>query len=269
MTQTLELTNSVSAWFAPITPRQSACKCCGASASLFGVADFHKNCAGLQDGPFALSGIPIYYYRCPACGFLYTTAFDEFTPRDFADYVYNDEYALVDPDFAHARPCNNAQTIAQAFGGSKDLRILDYGGGNGMLAEFLRAQGFSDVQTYDPFVAAHARRPLGVYDCIVSFEVMEHSPSPRQTMEDIHSLRADEGIVLFSTLVQPPDIAQQGAAWWYVGPRNGHVSLHSHQSLRTLAAEWGLQIGSFGDNLHLLFGALPAWAGHLVAGEEK
>ncbi len=265
----LETTKRTPAGFAPVAPMQSLCKCCGASAPLFCVADFHRNCAGLQGGAFALSGIPIYYFRCPACEFLFTTAFDEWTAQDFADYVYNDEYALVDPDFAHARPRNNAQMIAQTFAGSKDLRLLDYGGGNGRLAEFLRAEGFLDVQTYDPFVPAHAQRPLGAYDCIVSFEVMEHSPRPRETWEDIQSLRAKDGLVLFSTLAQPGDIEQQGAGWWYVGPRNGHVSLHSHQSLRVLAEEWKLQIGSFGDNLHLLFGTLPSWAAHLVAGEKK
>ncbi len=269
MTQTLELTNSASAWFAPITPRQSACKCCGTSAPLFGVTDFHTNCAGLRDGVFALSGIPVYYYRCPACEFLFTTAFDAFTPGDFAAHIYNDDYALVDPDFAHARPWGNAQMVGQAFAGSKNLRILDYGGGSGALAGYLRDQGFSDVQTYDPFVPAHAERPSGRYDCIVSFEVLEHSPRPRQTLEDINSLRAENGIVLFSTLVQPLDVERLGAAWWYVGPRNGHVSLHSRTGLRVLAEEFGLQIGSFSDGLHLLFDTLPAWAGHLVAGEEK
>lgn len=236
---------------------------------MFGVADFHKNCAGLQSGPFALSGIPIYYHRCPSCGFLFTGAFDAWTAGDFAAHIYNDDYALVDPDFAHARPWGNAQMIAQALGASKNLRILDYGGGSGALAGFLRDAGFSDVQTYDPFVPAHAERPSGCYDCIVSFEVMEHSPNPRQTLEEMNSLRAGQGIVLFSTLVQPPDIERQEAAWWYVGPRNGHVSLHSHGSLRVLAEGLGLQIGSFGNGLHLLLDTLPAWAEHLVAGPKK
>lgn len=255
--------------FAPVAAGTRACKCCGAPAPLWGVADFHRNCAGLREGALALSGIPVYYHRCPACGFVFTAAFDDWGPDDFAARIYNDDYALVDPDFAHARPWNNAQMIAQAFGASKTLRVLDYGGGSGALAGFLRDAGFGHVDTYDPFVPAYAQKPSGRYDCIVSFEVLEHSPRPRQTLEEIGSLRARDGIVLFSTLVQPPDIEQQGAGWWYVGPRNGHVSLHSHAGLRVLAEGMGLQIGSFGDNLHLLFETVPTWAEHLVAGGKK
>src|SRR5687768_413288 len=126
------------------------CKCCGTAAALYGVVDFTKSCEEGRGKILPLSGVPVYYHRCPACGFIFTIAFDDFSPEDFARHVYNDEYILVDPDYTRVRPEANARSIAGAFKGARSLRILDYGGGTGVLAEGLRAAGFQDVQTYDP-----------------------------------------------------------------------------------------------------------------------
>ena len=84
----------------------------------------------------------------------------------------------MDPDFQGARPRANANTVREAFGRMKPSRLLDYGGGTGLLAEHLRGAGFPHVETYDPFVPEHARRPSGCFDCIVCFEVMEQRPGP-------------------------------------------------------------------------------------------
>ena len=61
----------------PLASRSAVCKCCGKPADLFGVVDFHKSCEDRRGPPLPLSGVPIYYYRCPNCGFLFTTAFDD------------------------------------------------------------------------------------------------------------------------------------------------------------------------------------------------
>src|SRR5688572_1810116 len=82
-------------------PASAACKCCGSLAPLFGVVDFHKNCEIAHGrNVLSLSGVPVYYHRCRSCGFIFTVAFDHFSPGDFAREIYNDEYRLVDPDFA-------------------------------------------------------------------------------------------------------------------------------------------------------------------------
>ena len=72
-------------------------------------------------------------------------------------------------------------------------------------------------------------------------------------MADMNSLLAENGLILFSTLLQPADIDQQGLNWWYAGPRNGHVSLFSRASLGRLVDPFGLKLGSFNDNLHVLY----------------
>jgi hypothetical protein len=78
-----------------VSPRHTTCKICGAQAELLGVTDFHKNCEEIRRKVLTLSGIPVYYHRCPVCDFVFTTAFDGFTQNDFARLIYNDEYQLA------------------------------------------------------------------------------------------------------------------------------------------------------------------------------
>lgn len=241
------------------------CKCCGASAFPYGVVDFHKNCEiARRRRVLGVSGVPIYYHRCPECGFLFTTAFDAFSKDDFLEHVYNDEYVLVDPDYLGDRARANAEMLMALFAGDRPDRILDYGGGNGALADRLRAAGFPEVESYDPFVPSHADRPEGRFDCVVCFEVVEHSTDPERTFADMMEFLDDPGLIVFSTLLQPADIDRQGLDWWYCGPRNGHVSLFSRESLRALLEPLGFGCASFNDNLHVLFREVPDFARHFL-----
>lgn len=242
----------------------ATCKCCGAAAKIFDVVDFNKN-AEITRGREVLDlcGIPVYYHRCDDCGFIFTVAFDTFSPEEMAEFVYNDQYVLVDPDFVDRRPSVNAQSMVEIFGATRDLRILDYGGGNGLLARHLRDAGFTSVQTYDPFVAEHSTPPTGRFDLVVAFEVLEHTCDPRGTIEEMASLVSDSGLLMFSTLLQPPEIESIRLSWWYAAPRNGHVSLYSRESLARLVEPLGLAFGSASDNLHVLFRQIPDFATHL------
>jgi 2-polyprenyl-6-hydroxyphenyl methylase/3-demethylubiquinone-9 3-methyltransferase len=226
--------------------------------------DFHKNCEIHRRKVLDLSGIPVYYYRCSHCRFIFTTAFDDFTKEEFLQYIYNEEYLLVDPDYREVRPKGNAATLCSLFSTVKPGRILDYGGGDGVLTELLRAAGFPLVETYDPFVPRHSARPLGRFDCIVSFEVVEHTTDPAGVFADMNALLADPGVILFSTLIQPADIDNVGLNWWYAGPRNGHVSLYSKASLAMLVERFGFTFGSFSDGWHVLFREIPDFAQHFL-----
>jgi SAM-dependent methyltransferase len=247
-----------------IAARQTPCKCCGALALLYGVVDFHKNCEVRRRDRLALSGVPIYYHRCPRCHFLFTTAFDHFTEDDFRRWIYNEDYLLVDPEYREVRPRENAGVLGRLFGGARPRRLLDYGGGHGALAELLRAQAYPAVETYDPLVPRFAAKPSGRFDCVVSFEVVEHAVDPARVFAEMDGFLADPGLIVFSTLLQPPDLDRQGLSWWYAGPRNGHVSLYSRASLERLAGRHGFRFGSFTESLHVLFRNLPDFARHLV-----
>lgn len=247
-----------------ICPRQTRCKCCGSLAFPFGVVDFNKNCEIYRRNALEISGVPIYYHRCPACGFIFTIALDHFTEEDFRQHVYNEQYPLIDPDYEHARPRANAAFIYNLLSESKPQSILDYGCGNGVLAESLRAVGFPRVDGFDPFVARFAARPADRYECVFCFEVIEHSTDPARTLADIASFVQEDGLIVLSTLVQPHDIEQQGVNWWYLGPRNAHVSVHTKSSLERLARTIGFRFGSFSESFHVLFRTVPHFARHFI-----
>ena len=252
--------------FLPLeSPAPSACKICGGASELVGVVDFHKSCVEAQGKRLRLSGIPIYYRRCGRCGFVYTGAFDRWTEAEFAARIYNREYGLVDPDFTETRPANNARLLMEAFAGSRNsISILDYGGGSGRLAEILRREGFNAV-TYDPF-SEHRTPPEGRFDLMTCFEVMEHAPQPLEALRAMDGLLKEDGLILFSTLLQPKDFDQRGLSWWYVGPRNGHCSLYSAEALVQLFASVGMKVASWNEALHLAYRRVPAFAAHLRIG---
>lgn len=246
-----------------IDPRPAACKIRGRASPLFGVVDFHKSCIEAQGKCLNVSGKPIYYRRCDACGFLFTEAFDDWSPEALLKYIYNDDYVLVDPDYVVVRPTNNAGVVAKAFEGARaELSILDYGGGSGLFSRLLVERGFR-AATYDPF-SAFSARPQGPFELITCFEVMEHAPFPNKIVADMNGMLAAEGVILFSTLTQPANFAELGLRWWYVAPRNGHVSLYSQRGLTILFEKHGMQIVSFSEVFHMAFRKVPAFAAHLV-----
>lgn len=244
-------------------PEPRDCKICRGPSPLFGVVDFHKSCVEAQGKRLPLSGRPIYYRRCTMCGFAFTDEFDDWSADAFLEYIYNSGYIYVDPDYVSARPLSNATAVADTLRAAREsIAILDFGGGNGAFASHLVSQGFS-ATTYDPF-SGFTERPSRRFDFITCFEVMEHTPFPARTAAEMCDLLADEGVILFSTLTQPADFDQQQLHWWYAGPRNGHVSLYSRESLAILFQQLGLQLFSISDLVHVAFRKLPAFAAHLV-----
>lgn len=248
----------------PVSDAPMPCKICAAPAQLYGVVDFHRCVEIPHIKRLPLSGTPVYYRRCAACGFLFTDAFDSWTAADFRTHIYNAGYLAIDPDYAETRPRSSAQLVEQLFGAHKaTLRVLDYGGGNDVLCSALRGGGFQVAVTYDPFVADYTRRPEGRFELVTCFETIEHMPDPMSGIAAILESLAEPGLVLFTTLLQPHDIETLGLNWCYVGPRNGHVSLFSRNALALAWQRYGYRTMSFNDDLHIAFRFLPEFAKHL------
>ena len=243
-----------------------SCKICAAPSELYGVVDFHRPCLtqGVVHPP--LSGAAIYYRRCPACGFLFTDAFDDWSEEQFKTHIYNEDYIAFDPDYLTARPSGNATAIANLWGAHKaNIRVLDYGGGNDVLCSALRASGFAEAVTYDPMVPEHAKRPNGKFDLVTCFETMEHLPDPLAGIARIAECVAEPGAVFYSTLTQPADFDRYGMSWWYIAPRNGHVSIFTKQALSLAWARHGFKTAALSDGTHLAFRTLPESWGMRVA----
>ena len=249
----------------PKPPGPRSCKACGTPSPVLGSVDFNKCCEDRRRVALPLSGRAVTYHRCPACALLFTGDFDAWDREDFRTQIYNEGYADVDPDYAVSRPAASAELIGTLFGEAcRGLDVLDYGGGDGALAALLTRQHGMVAEVYDPFNPACDIPPHRLFPLITCFEVLEHTPDPRATIFEIAGLVQTDGVVVFSTLLQLDDFLQQGLGWWYVAPRNGHLTMYSAQALRALWAELGFQLISYGDNLHVAYRTLPEFARRLA-----
>lgn len=246
--------------------KNTACPVCGGTCALFDVVDFNKSCEEARGRFLSLSGSAVYYAQCTACSFCFAPELHAWNPDQFEQKIYNAGYAAVDPDYAETRPRNNAAMLTTVFGNQTGFkRHLDYGGGHGRLAELLREKHWNSC-TYDPYVNRNtAIAELGQFELITAFEVFEHVPDVQNLMKNLHLLMADDGMIIFSTLLSDGHIKpQHRLTWWYASPRNGHISLYSRKSLDLLGRNFGLRLASFSDGLHLFLKEVPEWAKHII-----
>ena len=231
----------------PLAPR---CKCCGGVVSAFAELDATRSCEDRRGTVFPPSGRMIAYWRCGACGFVFTVDFDALSPAELGALIYNDDYTRADPDFAIKRPTFFADILASLLSPAAAwIDVLDFGGGCGTLTDMMRARGFARFATHDPYFGDSALPPRR-YDLVTAFEVVEHSRDPVDMFGEIAALRKSDGAVLFSTLLQPK---AAGPDWWYIAPRNGHVSIHTSRSLRAAAQQVGLRYLPLNEGMHLLY----------------
>src|SRR5689334_4039538 len=87
------------------------CKICGGFSPPFDSLDFLKFCSPTNPFAFGFAGIPVEYRRCRDCGFIFTDFFDDWSPEEFATYVYNSDYPRIDSEYAEIRPANIAEIM--------------------------------------------------------------------------------------------------------------------------------------------------------------
>jgi 2-polyprenyl-6-hydroxyphenyl methylase/3-demethylubiquinone-9 3-methyltransferase len=227
-------------------------------APLFGCVDFNKNCEEPNGVCLPPSGILVPYHRCGNCGFLFTRFFDHWTHEEFQAHVYNKDYSQVDPEFQTKRPAGWAENLAMLFHEFlPQISVLDWGGGTGCLAEHLRVKGVREAVTWDPFNPDFQTLPEGVFNLVTCIEVLEHLPDPGAGIRSLARFLPTEGAILLSTLLQPENIVELGTSWWYLAPRNGHISFFTPQGLEALFAGCGLHFMVFKPHVHWAWREVP------------
>ncbi len=138
-------------------------------------------------------------------------------------------------------------TILRVLGLPPASRILDFGGGTGLLCRLLRDVGV-DAWVYDPRGGHELSRGFAVdqvegsFDLVCAFEVVEHLAEPAATLREIAG--ATDAL-----LVGTEPYLGQGNDWWYLIPAIGqHVFFFSPRGFEWLAHDLGMHLVDLGTN---------------------
>lgn len=215
-------------------------------------------------------GLEIPYYRCVACDFIFTNAFDLWSEQDFRNHIYNEEYILSDPIFINERPHRNANMVSALFSNEfENLSVLDFGGGNGIFTKALNNMGIK-ATSFDYFHDRNFFTLTKFYDLITSFEVIEHVPHYKQHewVKNLQSLLKPNQTakIILSTKLLGCDASIND---WYIAPRNGHISIHSKKSLAYLTKNAGLNLFSLNSGMHFLSHLIDTFKSHHFSTEAR
>jgi len=186
----------------------------------------------------------VAYFRCAACASIQPE-----TPT-WLDEAYGSALAHVDTDAAR-RSVDNRVRVAlyRTLFARKDGKVLDYGGGFGLLCRLLRDWRI-DCVFLDRYAGAGFAEPFrvetiepGAYDLITGFEILEHLPNPAEALGPVFAAGAEH--LLFSTELAAPDV---GPDWHYFAFDQGqHVFFYSAAAMAMLAERHGYRYRNFGS----------------------
>jgi 2-polyprenyl-3-methyl-5-hydroxy-6-metoxy-1,4-benzoquinol methylase len=181
-----------------------SCVVCGSDAGPVEEAKVRSNVRAFAAEEFAV-------WRCGSCRSIHAT--DEV---DLAHYYAKYPFHAGKLDgFGRAAYGNQLRRL-EACGLRPGAKILDDGCGNGLFVEFLRGSGYPDAVGYDAFNARFADPSVrdGVYDAVVSQDVVEHVPDPGALLDG------------FARCVKPGGLVAIGT------PDAGHIDLSKPEALR-------------------------------------
>lgn len=190
------------------------------------------------------------FRQCTSCGFIQT---DEpiWLAEAYHSAITGSDLGLVKRNLTFATVCSAMLPVLFSNG----RRFVDYGGGYGLFVRLMRDAGF-DFLRYDPLCENLFAQGLDAempaypeFDLVTAFEVLEHLASPLDTIAMMLKFGRS---IFFSTelaLTPPPPLE----AWSYYGLEHGqHIAFYSLRTLEVIAAEFGLNLYTNEQSLHLL-----------------
>jgi len=189
----------------------------------------------------------IDYYLCNNCKCIQTE-----TPYWILE-AYDAPIAIIDTGVMRRsmEVCRNLFSIIKRYFNPK-IKVLDYGGGYGVLTRMLRDKGVDAYWSdkYSPNLLARGFEYDGIskVDIILAFEVVEHLENP---FEEIKAIMSKADCFIFSVSVLKKIDFKSNKEWWYFSHETGqHIFFPSENTLRYIANAldvkyfnlWGLHI---------------------------
>jgi hypothetical protein len=196
-----------------------------------------------------LGKYPADYFRCSKCSLIQPS-----NPHWLAE-SYESAIAATDVGLVLRNKGNleALEPILHRLHPTKG-KILDVGGGYGLLCRGLRDAGFdcytSDLYCENLFAKEFEPKPDFHAETLLAFEVFEHISNPLEFVSDCMEKYNSKRFV-FSTLThsgsEPPP-----QDWWYYAFETGqHISLYHERSLQTLADTLSLDYLPISSSFHI------------------
>lgn len=136
------------------------------------------------------------YWRCPNCQSYHISH-----QPDLDKYYQDYPFARQKLDFFTKKIFKNYFLQLKPYGFSSSKFILDYGCGSGIKVEYLQQQGYFNAVGYDPYSIKYNDKSVldKQYDFIISQDVIEHSPTPKDFLIQLHQLLKPNGLLLIGT----------------------------------------------------------------------
>jgi Methyltransferase domain len=205
-------------------------------------------CHGQLESQFDLTVLgrhQVGYWRCCACGSLQTDEPHWLTEAYSTSLTVSDVGAV-----RRCLTCRAAVWLILRFLHMRKVRLLDFGGGSGLLCRLLRDIGI-DAWTFDAYGSSEYARSFGVdpaavapgsFQVVTAFEIFEHLPCPDKDLAGL--FRLSPQALIAST---EPVRADYDKSWWYLAPHTGqHVFFYSQRALQVIADRFGYSLQSVG-----------------------
>jgi len=221
-------------------PQQIECRLCNAAAALQFVRDAHD-------------GSEVGLYKCVGCGSLQT----EYPYWLAAEYARSSSKDFLNLDtYAAERALRLRKLVyfvwALTGGRATKAKLLDWGGGVGLLVRLLRDIGI-DAYLYDKYATNHFASgfnavPENRYGLVSAFEVLEHLVAPSTELNELFAF--EPALLIVSTAV----FTGQGPEWPYLGPaKSEHVFFYSDQALDLIASRYNYRRMTFYGDVTIFY----------------
>lgn len=188
----------------------------------------------------------INYYRCSNCGLIQTEK-PFWLKEAYSSAIIDSDTGIISRNIVLSK----ITSIFLLFFGKKP-RVLDYGGGYGLMTRILRDIGidcyWTDKYAENIFARGFEDRKNIRYGVVTAFELFEHFEDPVKELSQIIKTYKPKTII-FSTMLHNGDPPKD---WWYFAPEGGqHITLYTKKSLQLLAQKFGMRLSTNGRNIHV------------------